>query len=738
MNHRLEMRHGFARSGVREILVSLRRSTYVLVALEIVVVFLLVWRPTLDREIAIQRIMWNGGQAYVISIHDSLPCCYSIIGNSVSDRNRSSLKLERDGHPFGSAHSLYADIREFGNGAFSHWQSWLFFSTPGNTDPRRDGHRYSIKAKLELTHNAKVLLLAAFVLLSASLTPAVIRGLRSARVRRLLGALARATSTTARLLRGPATALAVFVLVAASFAADWREYAIAPDSWGYAVNQMSDPTRAPRPPAMSIWIELFSDGDRVSQKIEAMTKAYQSGSTQIGDASDPILRPVQAQRLFLAFSFAVFAWALTMMMPVPSVLLIFWVTTSAQSSRSSTLVFAGFLLILLAWLLLQLRNGVMALRGWQRTHRDPDLRSNRKISRDLADSTQDFILVAAVLLTTYSFGGRILEHSFVSEQQKLLYSDALAMCWHLLFAACMAHFIWTRRGEALLGAALFGGIGYLTRSASVFLFGILACLLVLALWWDRRRLVGFVLGAAAIAAVTANSVTLFSLLHGGEPVASAPMLNWGPAAFAIEVAQPEDKRLLGDEQSRLFLEKAIAKRKQALEGLEPPEFRSLNLGVDLYRAAEPAAYEVLPNPSFEELGEFLGRTSRPILWARSSDYAGIVVESFRVATGLHPRGARSTRLFSSAWDWLVLAFLVALAFGGRNRDSKIGFLALLLLGMHLTHVGIVSAFDCPLERYIYATEPFVVIAIGLLLDHHIRAVLGSSFARWREFRRLRT
>jgi hypothetical protein len=64
------------------------------------------------------------------------------ISDDIDHPRSSSLILLEDGVPIGSPHSLHAEIRERGNGLFSHWQGALLFSTSDNTDPRANGRLY--------------------------------------------------------------------------------------------------------------------------------------------------------------------------------------------------------------------------------------------------------------------------------------------------------------------------------------------------------------------------------------------------------------------------------------------------------------------------------------------------------------------------------------------------------------------------------------------------------------------
>lgn len=680
-------------------------ATPVMVVAELALLFLLVWRPTFEREIDTNEIGRQGPHGYVSSLDFSFPHGYVLGGDSMAEPARSGLQLTRDGSAIGTPHSMHADIRELGDGLYSHWNDVLYFSTPGNTDPAADNHTYAIRAKLELTFIAALLLGTTAVVLGASLAPALLRGLQSTAVQNSWFRKV-APHPSSRFFVGVRIAAASFVFVCtiASFTDNWREYVVSPDSSTYLGGGM-------RPPIMSIWIEFFSDTDRVGEKLATLAAENQYNHPQEGTTNDPIVAPIQAQRVFLALSLAILTFSLSCIISTASALTVAWVIIGSNAHSVTTaltsVILATFVIQLLANLALRTRPGDITaprfrLLGVQSSH--------------------ILIRVAVIALAIFCFVGPLRSNSFLSEQQTFLLSEPLAMCWQLLFAACMLSFIWTQRGSFLLGTAMFAGLAYSTRSASVFLFGILLCLLVLALWWDRRRLKGYVLSTVAVVAIVANSATVLAALRGDAAVSSAPMLNWGPLAFAIKVAKPGDEALLPDDKSRLWLHTALSMRAKVLSASPPPPYESENLGTYLYLIAMPAAREVFPNARPAEISESMGRVARPILLHRAHEYFAVVWDSVLVATGLHPT-QRTTRLYSSELDWLTVALLVALTFIGPRRDVKVGIAAVLLLGMHVSHLCIVSAFDVPLTRYIHATEIFVVVALGLLLDHHIRAVV---------------
>ncbi len=82
-------------------------------------------------------------------IRAEIASCYTVpigrpyLGDGVKDVPASKLRLFEDGQELGPAHAAHADIRAQGRGRFSHWVDWIYFSASDNSDPRRNGRKYT-------------------------------------------------------------------------------------------------------------------------------------------------------------------------------------------------------------------------------------------------------------------------------------------------------------------------------------------------------------------------------------------------------------------------------------------------------------------------------------------------------------------------------------------------------------------------------------------------------------------
>jgi hypothetical protein len=687
-----------------------------LLGAELVVLTLLLWRPAVEVRVDPNAINAEIGHAFVMQIPNRVPSPYRLAGDSMERPLQSNLVVLRDGHTLGPAHSSHQHIREHGNGAYSHWGDVLYLSSPGNGDPRVDGASYTVKARAELNPLAGVSL----VIMSLGLGTLLLR--RALRLSVIRAAWIACRGATGRV----ALCLVVAVIIGIQMSGDWSEYVITPDSGSWVLNPFVE--EAVRPPIVPVWHGLFSDRQEIADRISQIAAAGQWNTPMIAAADDPVIPGIQGQRVLLLASFAILSLALGLVMhPVLASLMCIIIAVGIRAILIDYAVGVSLLglalLALLAAFGLRASDrptssvragfGSAAIAGFfDAVHRLSPRNSAIIIAR--------LLLVGGALLL---FLPPIAANSFLSGQQTWLHSEALTMAWLALFVASLVWFVQTSSLGALLCCALFASLSFLTRPAAVFVFVLFLGVAALALYRDWRRFFVPVIASTAIAILLMQSVTLFRFLTGRpDPVS---MTSWGPMAFAILVAQPEDESILPDELSKEFLRASLKGRNELMARQPPSPFRALHLDGMLYEIALPAAADAITQHGQEggrnRMNELFWRTAGPVLCKRWKEYAGIVFDSVLTATGLHPAGS-TTRIFSSFYAWVVLAFMLLLSLWRATGPSKKGLLTLFLLAGHSGQILIASIFDYPLGRYIYATEMLVVLAIFLLVMEQIAAL----------------
>jgi hypothetical protein len=90
-------------------------------------------RPPFDKENS-KSNLYSGRVLSVVPFGDTVECS-----------TRSPVLLCEDGKLLGPAHSLHQDIRNLGQGRYSHWGESILFSTSDNSDPNENGRKYSLR-----------------------------------------------------------------------------------------------------------------------------------------------------------------------------------------------------------------------------------------------------------------------------------------------------------------------------------------------------------------------------------------------------------------------------------------------------------------------------------------------------------------------------------------------------------------------------------------------------------------
>jgi hypothetical protein len=99
--------------------------------------------PHLEETLPIASMAADGGFGYTARLSLRPTFGYLVAADS-PDGSHSSLRLHENGQLLGAAHTLHSDIRERGQGRYSHWNGHLWFSTSDSSDPRANGRTYSV------------------------------------------------------------------------------------------------------------------------------------------------------------------------------------------------------------------------------------------------------------------------------------------------------------------------------------------------------------------------------------------------------------------------------------------------------------------------------------------------------------------------------------------------------------------------------------------------------------------
>jgi hypothetical protein len=121
--------------------------TAAVLTLAMLVLFILqgIGATTVIRSVNASGITPTGGFGYVYVLYPQFSFLQLLTrGDNTDDPWTSRLVLRQDGVIIGTPHSRHDEIVSHGHGRYSHWLGNLYFSTPDNTDPRVNGHVYTI------------------------------------------------------------------------------------------------------------------------------------------------------------------------------------------------------------------------------------------------------------------------------------------------------------------------------------------------------------------------------------------------------------------------------------------------------------------------------------------------------------------------------------------------------------------------------------------------------------------
>ena len=309
-------------------------------------------------------------------------------------------------------------------------------------------------------------------------------------------------------------------------------------------------------------------------------------------------------------------------------------------------------------------------------------------------------MTALFFLGLYEFG-------FFSKEINHILSEPLAQTWMFLILAVFFTFLWKRWKFLLLLGGAFCAALYLTRPAGIYGGVLLAAMLLWAMKAGWRKYWLSSLAAVLLPAVLVAALILYTYFATGS-LSPTPMYGLAQIAFALQVAGPDDLNLMPDEEAREFLTKALEVKKledTKIEAIVPDTTEQLfnKLSSNIYQVAAPVA-------NTSNFSNLMIKVSTPLLKRHRVEYFLLGWNSFRYAA----TQMSMDRVIKGPYSLgIVILISVVLALYLRGW---VGFCSASLIFTHLAHMVIVSLFDFPLTRYLWATEWLVLVAGFILVN----------------------
>jgi MFS family permease len=292
----------------------------------------------------------------------------------------------------------------------------------------------------------------------------------------------------------------------------------------------------------------------------------------------------------------------------------------------------------------------------------------------------------------------------------MVLTESLVQAWLFLLVGVFLAFIWKKQKLLLPVAGALCGALYLTRQASGYTLICLAAMIIWGMSLNWRIYWRACAAAVLVFAVLAAIPDIYGYFTLGHLASAQNSLQYQyRIAYAIQFAQPQDARLMPDEDSRLWLanmfkvrETSDNKVREVCKG-DPYCEQVYYIDLNLYEVATPPGFN-RPN-----LPEFFMKIATPILKNHYGDYLLFGFRSWTLA--LAQPGISRIR-FRSVSPWFVYALCLV---GIVLLRGRAGFAAAILIMGHFSHVALACLFAAPIPRMVQASEFLVVIAVFLLL-----------------------
>jgi hypothetical protein len=614
----------------------------------------------------------HGGNAYIVNLSRYRLSRYS---DSSAHPNRSPFVLTEDSRPL-QAHTDLAEIRA-GLGKFIHWHDVLLFSSSDGSDPFANGKDYVFSGKIPKLRWLVVLPYLDSIALIALALLFVLQ-------QRFIGTDERALSRIGL----PVLAMALAVSYAFQLYPISGRFGITPDSESYTWNA-DNPVRPIRPPAYAAFMGVVSDARQVGIEVRALGSQGKANQILTDQGSEALRRVVSAQKVFLAAALVAAFLALSTFLPmVLAAGLTLSVGYFLGKSGAAWIVARPFWEISA---LLLLCIAALAL-IWR-----------------LTTLSRAAVIAAGVVITLYPVVRMLLYVRLVPDSVDFIMSETLTMAAQLLLVACLCCFLYTRKALWLYFAAVAFALSVWMRPAAIFEFGMIGLAVVAVCVLRPRPSVLAMAGGLVLSGMFVYAPGLYKRITLGAEVESNPMMSWSLACFALEVAQPEDVKLMPNQTAVRFFNDAFTERKRRLDQevarASGPAFG--RLGLNMYLVALPVAQNIAGGHALSPaVTDLLYEFAVPIYKARARELMRIWLESFRFGV------TDGTRLSEVQPLWWTLTGLLVLVCLVRRPVVVAG--CIVLLG-HFGHVLIASVFDAPIARYVHATEFMVVIGLCLVI-----------------------
>lgn len=306
------------------------------------------------------------------------------------------------------------------------------------------------------------------------------------------------------------------------------------------------------------------------------------------------------------------------------------------------------------------------------------------------------------------FFAGLYDFGFFALFSNSILTESLAEVWLFLIIAAFFTFLWKGWKILLPLTGIFCAALYLTRPAGayggVFLMALIGC----ALYSNWRKywllsLSTIFLTAALVAIPIMYSYSATGVLQPAQLYVTEKL------AFALQFAKEEDVPLMPDEESRMFLKRALEKKQIEDMRIESEYSEKWEQNIAMLAAnLNPVTFNDVGGCWIGYVNPRIWKIAKIILGRHRLEYLKFGWSIFGDSV-IHI--SRLNRIGPPVISWAILIISIMLLLCSRGW---VRFSSIVLILAHYTSLAIAAFNSAPQARYVYATEFLLVMAIFIL------------------------
>ncbi|VAX22224.1 hypothetical protein MNBD_NITROSPINAE04-2019 [hydrothermal vent metagenome] len=318
---------------------------------------------------------------------------------------------------------------------------------------------------------------------------------------------------------------------------------------------------------------------------------------------------------------------------------------------------------------------------------------------------------------------------FFEQHAYALLTEPLSQSLYFITIGLLLCYLRFPRTFLALLMGLVIGLASIVRPANIFLLPFLIITLIGGVHDGYKKRILRLSAASAIVVIILLSQAFYTY-YRTDSFMPSPMYPQQRIAIALQYATAEDIAAMPDSESVMFLKKCLELKKNAdidvigsdrkANNLAPYEYYNSNhyivasrLARSLFKSDHPIIKGNFDDKFWGYYSKLANKITPPILREHMVEWLETASFAFNYSNTKMSRisSSKMNITFRQLIPYMLIAFSLLLFI-----NYKIATFCYFLLLAHLSNVALASLYNYPLERYIYATEWFVLVALFICIS----------------------